>query len=898
MMKRVKLLSIIMIMLLSAMLMVSCGSDDKTTAKSFKTLADLEHARIGTATGSIQAIQAEERFPDAELLYYDNLSDMINALRNGKIDAYIDSDAIIKYVLPDYPEMMELEEKITDGMKVSAIFSKNKKGKALCDEYSEYIIQIKDSGFYNDIYNKWFGDGDNKEVTIDPEKLPDTNGTLHVAIDTTMTPFIFVKDGKLAGIDVDIFINFCKEKGYHPEFDSMNFAGILPAVSSGKDDLACGGIAYTDERAESVYFAEPTFIGGTSLVVLNPDNTALESKGFFNSVKDSFYKNVIKEDRWKLLLSGLGITIALSILSGLFGTALGAFICFLHTRKKRFAKTIAGVYIKIFRGIPIVVLLLVLNYLIFTGQNFPAFWVCVIGFSLDFSAYTSEIFRKGIDAVPSGQGRAAKAMGFSSFHGFRKVILPQALIHILPVYIGQFISLVKLTAVAGYISVMDLTRSADIIRSRTYEAFFPLILTAIIYLLLSFILITLLSRFEKKIKPGSRRIDKVKSLMDRYMSGELKTDLGEAASDDKEKGELLYKVEHLSKRYENVEPIKDINCEIHRGEVITIIGPSGTGKSTFLNLLNQLETADGGDISFKGESILADGYNLNELRQNVVMVFQAFFLFSHLTIVENIMLAQTELLKRSREDAFVYSMDALKQVGLASKAMNYPNELSGGQQQRVAIARGIVMNPEIILFDEPTSALDPTTIGEVLTVIRKLARKGMTMVIVTHEMSFARDVSDRIFYVDEGIIYEEGTPTEIFQNPTKEKTRQFIGHLKVLDIEIKGAIFDLGGAVTQIEDFGYRHMLERTTISKLNVITEELGAIILVDKYQEETDAKMTFSYKEETGTMDIKVTFKGEKFNPLTEGDPVSVSIIKRAVGDLEYRYEDGLGVITGVIN
>ena len=262
------------------------------------------------------------------------------------------------------------------------------------------------------------------------------------------------------------------------------------------------------------------------------------------------------------------------------------------------------------------------------------------------------------------------------------------------------------------------------------------------------------------------------------------------------------------------------------------------------------------------------------------------------------MLAQTELLKRSREDAFVYSMDALKQVGLASKAMNYPNELSGGQQQRVAIARGIVMNPEIILFDEPTSALDPTTIGEVLTVIRKLARKGMTMVIVTHEISFARDVSDRIFYVDEGIIYEEGTPTEIFQNPTKEKTRQFIGHLKVLDIEIKGAIFDLGGAVTQIEDFGYRHMLERTTISKLNVITEELGAIILVDKYQEETDAKMTFSYKEETGTMDIKVTFKGEKFNPLTEGDPVSVSIIKRAVGDLEYRYEDGLGVITGVIN
>ena len=200
----------IMIML-SALSLVSCGSNDKKALKTYKTLADLEHARIGTATGSVQAIQAEDRFPDAEISYYDNVSDMISALRSGKIDAFVNSDAIIKYLMPDHPEMMELDEKIKDGMKVCAIFSKDDKGKALCDEYSEYIKQIKENGTYDKFYDKWFGGENNPKVEIDPEKLPSTKGDLHVAVDTTMTPFIFVKDGDIAGIDADIFINFCKD---------------------------------------------------------------------------------------------------------------------------------------------------------------------------------------------------------------------------------------------------------------------------------------------------------------------------------------------------------------------------------------------------------------------------------------------------------------------------------------------------------------------------------------------------------------------------------------------------------------------------------------------------------------------------------------------------------------
>ena len=263
-------------------------------------------------------------------------------------------------------------------------------------------------------------------------------------------------------------------------------------------------------------------------------------EAFTASVASSFENNFIREDRWKLLLAGLGVTVALALLSGLFGTLLGALICFLRMRRSDLANAVADLYIRVFRGVPIVVLLLVLNYLVFTGSDFPPFWVCVVAFSLDFSAYTSEIFRKGIEAVPEGQLRAARALGFGGFLAFWK-------------------------------------------------------------------------------------------------------------------------------------------------------------------------------------------------------------------------------------------------VELADKALNYPNELSGGQQQRVAIARAVAMDPKAILFDEPTSALDPTTIDEVLSVMRGLAASGMTMVVVTHELSFARNVANRVFFLDERVIYEEGSPEQIFGAPQREKTKEFVSHLQVIE---------------------------------------------------------------------------------------------------------------------
>ena len=238
--------------------------------------------------------------------------------------------------------------------------------------------------------------------------------------------------------------------------------------------------------------------------------------------------------------------------------------------------------------------------------------------------------------------------------------------------------------------------------------------------------------------------------------------------------DVLIRVEHLKKQYPNVTPIEDITTDINKGDVISIIGPSGTGKSTFLRCLNLLETPTSGTITVSGTVITDKKCDVSKVRQKMGMVFQSFNLFSNLSIIENIMAAPVKLLGLSRQDAYNEGMTLLKRVGLEEKALNLPEELSGGQKQRVAIARAIAMKPDIILFDEPTSALDPTMIGEVLAVIKALADEGMTMMIVTHELQFAKAVSNRVFYMDDGGIYEEGTPEKIFETPQREKTRRFV----------------------------------------------------------------------------------------------------------------------------
>ena len=239
-------------------------------------------------------------------------------------------------------------------------------------------------------------------------------------------------------------------------------------------------------------------------------------------------------------------------------------------------------------------------------------------------------------------------------------------------------------------------------------------------------------------------------------------------------GDVLIRVENLQKAFGDFHALNGITEEIHKGEVVVIIGPSGSGKSTFLRSLNLLEVPTGGHIYFEGVDITDAKVDINKHRQKMGMVFQHFNLFPHKTILENITLAPIKLLKKDKAEAEKEARELLKRVGLEEKADSYPSQLSGGQKQRIAIVRSLAMNPDVMLFDEPTSALDPEMVGEVLELMKQLAQEGMTMVVVTHEMGFAREVADRVMFVDEGRVKEQGTPEEFFANPKDERLKEFL----------------------------------------------------------------------------------------------------------------------------
>jgi polar amino acid transport system ATP-binding protein/glutamine transport system ATP-binding protein len=236
----------------------------------------------------------------------------------------------------------------------------------------------------------------------------------------------------------------------------------------------------------------------------------------------------------------------------------------------------------------------------------------------------------------------------------------------------------------------------------------------------------------------------------------------------------MIEVKNLYKKFGDLEVLKDINCKVDESEVVCVIGPSGSGKSTLLRCLNMLEEMTSGDVVIDGEHLNDKKVNINEIRAEVGMVFQQFNLFPHKTVMENIMLAPQKVRKISKDDARKRVLELLKKVGLEDKENNYPSQLSGGQQQRVAIARALAMEPKVMLFDEPTSALDPELVGEVLEVMKQLALEGMTMVVVTHEMGFAKEVGDRVLFMDEGMVEEEGDPEQIFSNPKSERTQEFL----------------------------------------------------------------------------------------------------------------------------
>ena len=350
----------------------------------------------------------------------------------------------------------------------------------------------------------------------------------------------------------------------------------------------------------------------------------------------------------------------------------------------------------------------------------------------------------------------------------------------------------------------------------------------------------------------------------------------------------MIEIRNLTKIYRVNPIIKDLSVTINDGEIIAIIGPSGCGKSTLIKCINMLEKPTSGQIFIDGEEITAKGYDLSKVARKAGMVFQSFNLFDHMTAIENIMIPQTDIHKIGKQEAYEKSVELLKRVNLASKAFSYPDQLSGGQKQRIAIARTLAMYPEIILLDEPTSALDPTMVDEVKAVIRDLTHSGKTMLIVTHDMDFARTISRRLFYMDEGGIYEQGDPQEIFNNPQREKTREFINKLKVLNIYIDSKEYDFYGAYSKISEYCVKNQISYLKTNHIQSIFEELCQGILIKRLNEyRVNFKVIYSQKE--NEVEIQALYGKEAFNAMEENEDLSVKIIKGFSSSVRYEKTEG---------
>ena len=817
----------------------------------------------------------------------------------------------------------------------------------------------------------------------------------------------------------------------------------------------------------------------------------------WSSLVESFTNNLLVEDRYRMILDGLQVTLLITLFAAILGTLLGGLICWMRMSSRAWVRQTARVYIDLMRGTPVLVLLMLMYYVVMAPMDATGIVVAIVTFAMNTAAYISEMLRTTIQSIDRGQTEAGLALGFTHRQTFFKIVMPQVVKAMMPVYQGEIISLLKGTSIVGYIAVADMTRASDLIRSRTFDAFFPLILTAIIYFFVAWLIGLLLQSlvrnqrmkatvaallllllglagYQSSQEPGktvadsdvpavfkalkgkrvavivgsiqdiavtdyapdadimrmtssadllaalenhkvdvagsesltlifckeiAEKVDSVdvqqkpipigacfrkdntallqdfnsfladikrdgtyQKIYDRWRkaedpstmeipqqrgtgrtlrvatypalppfnfinSGKLsglepdlltewanrrnwkleylnmdfaaqipavqtgKADLalGSISITEERKKQVLFSdgyidshillitrkgeagiltaqnqqtdthalqkgegsdylwwvasiliiigggiwffirrgprgrvrasvtgqtanshepiisVVHLKKSYGTLDVLRDINADVRRGEVISIIGPSGTGKSTFLRSLNLLDPPTGGSIVVDGENILAKGYPVNRLRQKMGMVFQSFNLFEHKTVLENVIFAPCQLLHQSEEEARKVGLSLLRKVGLAEKADVYPSSLSGGQKQRVAIARALAMKPEVILFDEPTSALDPTMVGEVLSVIRQLAQEGMTMLIVTHEMKFAHDVSTRIFFMYDGYIHEDGSPSQIFENPVHSATKAFIQRIRKEVFEIGSSDFDFLGMHSTIGAFCHKY---------------------------------------------------------------------------------------------
>lgn len=487
---------------LSVLLLCTQG---QVQADTIASVEQLEHMRLGVVQGSAYDVYAEQHLTEATVLRFNAQADLVLAMLSNKLDGGMSDGASLRALVAAQPQFTPFGDSLFDSPTGAGF---RKESTELRQQFNAFLAQAQKDGTLDKLERHW--------RVADLTTLPDIEFSgdepaLKVGNAIMGLPNVTFVDNQLVGSEIELAMRFAKAIGHRPEFVTMDWGALIPSLMSGKIDVTISDMFITPEREERIAFSNPYRSEGNYFYLLAsrlPGATqasANESTGFLTSLKESFYSNIMREDRYKLILNGLWVTIVISIGSCLLGTAFGVVVAAMRMSPQPLLQIPARVFIELLRGIPAVVLLMLIFYVVFGSMNVNPVLIAIVAFALMFAAYTAEIFRSGLGGIDPGQTEAATSLGFTRFASFQHIILPQLIQRILPVYRGEFISMVKNTSIVGYVAVQDLTKVGDIIRSRTFDAFFPLIMVTLIYLLLMWLLGQVLSHLERRTDPERRR---------------------------------------------------------------------------------------------------------------------------------------------------------------------------------------------------------------------------------------------------------------------------------------------------------------------------------------------------------------------------------------------------------
>ncbi len=490
-------------LLLIMTLVCGCNGESQPQ-KTLTEIADVKDGvRVGTIGGTLGETLCRTRLTDCPAQYFNTLSDTVSALMKNKIDVCLTDDIIIDSLLKQIDGVACLPGSLCD-QQIGAVFCKtDDHAQEIRREFNAFIADIEKDGTLETLRKGWIENSDQMAVNTD---IPTgTGGTLTGAFVCNTEPINYMQDGKPAGLEIDLFYRFCAARGYTPEMKVLDFSGVLASVTTGKCDIGFADIAMNDERKQSVDFSDPYLTSGYRMLV----RAQSDDTGFFAGLAKSFYKTFVVESRWKLILHGLGNTLLISLCSAVAGTLFGFIIYLICRKHTKIAGKIFDFLSWIIGSLPTVILLMVMYYILFGSSSVSGIWVSTVAFSVSTSLSVYSALAAAVRSIDAGQLEGAYSLGFTDMKTFLQIILPQAMRQFIPAYKGILVSLVQGTAIVGYIAVEDLTKMSDIIRGRTYEAFFPIIACALIYLILCWLLTLLIRIVQIRVDPQARSAERI-----------------------------------------------------------------------------------------------------------------------------------------------------------------------------------------------------------------------------------------------------------------------------------------------------------------------------------------------------------------------------------------------------